>query len=120
MATVKEAEVLARFVTLLTDAGWQVPLTPRGDYPDVDARHSDGSRLVAEVKGHTSEPGLDTDTAYGQLLRRMGTEPAPGTRYALVVPESLRSKAERVPGHVRGTLRIEVWLVPEEGEPFRL
>lgn len=115
----KEADVLARFAAYLDREGWEVPLTPRGDSPDVDARHREtGRRLVAEVKGHTAEPGLDTDTAYGQLLRRMGTEPEPATRYALVMPESLRGKAERVPAHVRETLRVELWLVSDDGPPY--
>lgn len=115
----KEADVLARFSAYLKREGWDVPPTPRGDYPDVNARHREtGTRLIGEVKGHTSEPGLDTDTAYGQLLRRMVTESEPETRYALVGPESLRAKIERVPGHVREKLRIEVWLVPDSGDPF--
>lgn len=114
----KEAEALARFAVYLDREGWDVPPTPRGDFPDVDARHREtGALLVAEVKGHTSEPGLDTDTAYGQLLRRMGSDP--DTRYALVVPEAIRGKAERVPTTVREVLRIELWLVPDEGAPYR-
>lgn len=77
--------------------------------------------MAAEVQGHTSEPGLDTDTTYGQLLRRMGASPEPGSSYALVVPaESLRSKAERVAARVREKLRIEGWLMPDEVEPFWL
>lgn len=115
----KEAEVLVSFAAHLDHEGWDVPPTPRGDFPDVDARHREtGARLVAEVKGHTTEPGLDTDTAYGQLLRRMGTEPEPSTRYVLVVPESLRGKAERVSAHVREVLDVEVWLVPDDGPPY--
>lgn len=117
----KEADALARFAAHLDGEGWEVPPTPRGDFPDVDARHREtGARLVAEVKGHTSAPGLDTDTAYGQLLRRMGTDPEPATRYALVVPDALRWHVERVPAHVRRTLRVEVWLVPDDGPPYAL
>ena len=118
----KEADALARFVAYLDREGWDVPPTPRGDFPDVDARHCEtGARLVAEVKGLTGSKGTDTDTLYGQLLRRMGTEPEPETRYALVVPEALRWHVERVPEHVRRTLRAEVWLVPSDGSaPFLL
>ncbi len=100
----KEADVLARFAAYLDREGWEVPLTPRGDSPDVDARHREtGRRLVAEVKGHTAEPGLDTDTAYGQLLRRMGTEPEPATRYALAAPcgQRLRRADAAEPGERR-------------------
>lgn len=114
-----EAEALARFAAYLGREGWEVPPTPRGDFPDIDARHREtGARLVGEVKGHTSEPGLDTDTAFGQLLRRMGAEPEPATRYVLVVPEALRGKVERVPAHIREVLRVEVWLVPDDGPPY--
>lgn len=116
----KESEVLARFITHLERAGWDVPPTPWGDHPDVDARHpATGARLVAEVKGHTAAPGLDVDTGFGQLLRRMRDD-SPSTRYAIVVPESLQAKVERVPPRVLDALTVEVWLVPEEGEPYRV
>lgn len=115
---VKEAEVRARFANYLQENGWDVPPTPRGDFPDVDAAHREtGVRLVAELKGHTGSKGTDVDTLYGQLLRRMGPEPDPATRYALVVPETLRWHVERVPEHVRAALRIEVWLVSDDGPP---
>ena len=44
------------------------------------------NRLYAEVKGRTTDAGLDVDTVYGQLLRRM-TYTGPGrVRYGIVVP----------------------------------
>lgn len=116
----KESEVLARFVTHLERGGWDVPPTPHGDFPDVDARHpATGTRLVAELKGHTTAPGLDVDTGFGQLLRRMGDDTST-TRYAIVVPEVSQAKVERVPPRVLDALRVEVWLVPEVGEPYRV
>jgi hypothetical protein len=66
------------------------------------------ARLLAEVKGRTSEPGIDADIAYGQLLRRMPAEDDPGAQFALVVPDWSRSvrAAARVPARVRELLRV--------------
>lgn len=52
-------------------------------------------------------PGLDVDTMYGQLLRRMSE--APRTRYAVIVPEKLIPAASRVPTAVRDRLNIELY-----------
>lgn len=109
----REAEVQKAFVDHLRDRGWDV-LTDNADYADVIARRG-AETLVAEVKGHTSSGGLDVDTLYGQLLRRM-TSPAEETRYAVVVPASLRGKVERVSAAVRDLLDIDVWLVDESSE----
>lgn len=65
----REEEVQAAFVEHLRARGWDVT-TENADYTDVVAKRG-AERLIAEVKGHTSSPGLDVDTAYGQLLRRM-------------------------------------------------
>jgi hypothetical protein len=107
-----EAEVQAAFVKYLIECGWEVT-TEIGDYTDVIGRRGD-ELLVAEVKGTTSSPGLDVDTAYGQLLRRMGDRPE-GVRYALVVPDSARRVALRVSDKVRRRLGIDVWTVDEAG-----
>ena len=68
-----EAEVQAAFVKYLNERGWKV-VTDNPDYTDVIARRG-AELLVAEVKGTTTLPGLDVDTAYGQLLRRMRDRP---------------------------------------------
>lgn len=52
--------------------------------------------IYAEAKGRTTAPGLDVDTGYGQLLRRMPDEDQPATRYAIVVPTEALRAAERV------------------------
>jgi hypothetical protein len=63
-----EARVAAAFSAWLTEQGWQV----RTEVEHVDVlAEREGVRLFAEAKGITSSPGLDVDTAYGQLLRRM-------------------------------------------------
>ena len=50
------------------------------NFVDVYAERGD-ERLYAEAKGPTTSPGLDVDTLYGQLLRRM-KDPKPGVRYS--------------------------------------
>jgi hypothetical protein len=75
----------------------------------------DGAPINAEAKGRTSEPGLDVDTAYGQLLRRMPAEEEPAARYAVVVPAETLHLAERVPRRVRQLLRIDLYAVDSGG-----
>jgi len=107
-----EKDVQDAFVKYLTEQGWDVT-TENRDYVDVIAQRGAES-LVAEVKGTTSSSGLDVDTAYGQLLRRMTNRPE-GVRYALVVPESIHALATRVPDEVRRRLGIDIWTVDETG-----
>ncbi|MDP9271331.1 MAG: hypothetical protein M3P14_10245 [Chloroflexota bacterium] len=59
------------------------------------------------------QPGLDADTMYGQLLRRM-THPD-GTRYAVVGPAEYVHHVLRLPTEVRECLRIEVYEVDTGG-----
>ena len=66
----------------------------------------------------TAAPGLDVDTAYGQLLRRMPLE-VDEARFALVVPEECVRAALRVPRRVRELLGIEVFAVDPGGEVRR-
>lgn len=105
-----EARVTAAFVRWLRDEGWKVRLEV--DHVDVVAERGD-ARLYAEVKGRTTAAGLDVDTAYGQLLRRM-TDTEPGeVRYGIVVPTSAVNAALRVPGDVRTALGIGVYEVDD-------
>lgn len=107
-----ERRVVEAFCAHLTAQGWDVQTEV--DFADVVATR-DGRRLIAEAKGRTSEPGLDVDTLYGQLLRRIsggGNE-----RYAVVVPGGrVTSAALRVPAAVRQALRIEVFSVDDAGD----
>jgi hypothetical protein len=50
----------------------------------------DGDTLYAEAKGRTSLVGLDIDTLYGQLLRRMPLDES-NARFAVVVPVEARA-----------------------------
>jgi hypothetical protein len=87
------------------------------DFVDVYAERGE-ERLYAEAKGQTSSPGLDVDTQYGQLLRRM-SDAASGARYAIVVPTSAVKAALRVPSWVRERLRIEVYEVNHHGDVYQ-
>ncbi|MFG3056648.1 hypothetical protein ACGFZP_37615 [Kitasatospora sp. NPDC048239] len=107
-----EDRVVDAFRSWLTEAGWVV-VPPTDPYTDLEAVR-DGERIIAEAKGRTSEPGIDADIAYGQLLRRMAG-PGAGVRYALVVPTSGLRHALRVPEHVRARLGIAVYEVTANG-----
>ena len=112
LTPMREPEVQDAFAKYLIEHGWEVK-TDNDDYTDVIAWRGD-ELLVAEVKGTTSAPGLDVDTAYGQLLRRMRDRPET-VRYALVVPDSARMSALRVSDEVRRRIGIDVWTVDEAG-----
>ncbi|MGW4586372.1 hypothetical protein ACWEKJ_03485 [Amycolatopsis thermoflava] len=109
-----EAHVVQAFCVWLTAEGWTV--RTEVNHVDVVAER-DGDRLYAEAKGKTSAPGLDVNTAIGQLLARMPTSDDPAARYALVVrdePRSVRA-AQRVPQRVLTLLRIDLYAVAEDG-----
>ena len=62
------------FAGWLSSQGWTV--RTEVDFVDIVAE-KDERRLYAEVKGASSAPGLDVDTAIGQLVRRMHYRGAP-------------------------------------------
>lgn len=70
--------------------------------------------LIAEVKGTTMSPGLDVDTMYGQLLRRM-TPDAASARFAVVVPRSAAAAVARVSTEMRARLQIDAYVVEMDG-----
>lgn len=106
-----EAGVVEAFCRHLEADGWKVETEV--DHVDVKATRDDIT-LLAEAKGVTTSPGLDIDTLYGQLLRRMGRTDSP-TRYVVVIPKKHRPKAERVDESVRARLGIEIATVDESG-----
>lgn len=110
-----EAHVVTAFRAFLRAQGWST--TTEVDFIDVVAHHRDGRIIYAEAKGHTTSPGLDLDTMYGQLLRRMSLEDRPraDVRYAAVVPHEALAAAKRVPAWVRSQLRIDVYSIDEDG-----
>lgn len=109
-----EAETVAVFVAWLEREGWSVGPGP-DKWVDVYATRGD-ERLYAEAKGVTKDNGASADILWGQILRRMTELGTPGVRYALVMPESIKSHVLRVPVVVRQALGIELFVVTESNE----
>ncbi len=107
-----EKRVVDAYVAWLEQSNWTV--RREVDFADVYAERGE-ERLYAEARGRTASPGLDVDTLYGQLLRRM-RDPEPGARYAVVVPTTALSAALRVPAWVRNRLSIDVYEVDDDFE----
>jgi hypothetical protein len=106
-----ELRVVDAFVTWLESEGWAV----RREFEFVDIIATrDGETLYAEAKGRTAAVGLDVDTMYGQLLRRM-SDGSGSARYAVVVPSEAVTAALRVPAWVRRRLAVAVFEVAESG-----
>ncbi|MER5597696.1 hypothetical protein [Streptomyces sp. NPDC002265] len=112
-----EDRVTDAFRTWLLSEGW-TPIDPTDRWTDLEAVRGD-ERLICEAKGRTSDRGIDADIAYGQLLRRMTSQELK-IRYALVVPSSSVKAAERVPGHIRRMLRVDVYEVTDDNLVRRL
>jgi hypothetical protein len=64
---------------------------------------------------HRDSISPDTDTAYGQLLRRMPVTDDPNTRYGLAAPDEALRAALRVRNRVRKLLRIDVYALSSDG-----
>ncbi len=108
-----EERVIQAFCAFLREQGWSTKREV--GFIDVIAQ-KDGHRILAEAKGRTAAVGLDVDTMFGQLLRRMPQErPEPETRFALVVPTEASTAVERVPRWVRTELAIDVYVVRDDG-----
>lgn len=107
-----EKRVVDAFTAWLRAEGWTAEAEV--NFVDVCARRGEES-LYAEAKGRTAAPGLDVDTLYGQLLRRMG-DPGADARYAVVVPTAAVHAALRVPAWVRQRLSIEIYEVDDAGQ----
>lgn len=106
-----EARVTGAFADWLRHEGWTVKLEV--GHVDVVATCCD-SQLYAEVKGRTKAAGLDVDTAYGQLVRRM-TKPSARVRYAIVVQTGAVFAALRVQPEIRSLLNIDAYEVTDDG-----
>jgi hypothetical protein len=112
-----EARVVAAFERYVVADGWRLVREPNGWADVVAVRGSE--RLVGEAKGNTGpSAGLDTDTMFGQLLRRMGDEAV--TNWAVVVPTAVLPKVLRVPEKVLDRLGIEVYEVTESNDVRRV
>lgn len=106
-----EAPVEAAFKRWLVSEGWRL-INEAGSWADVIAERGD-ERLIGEVKGHTgSNTGLDMDTMFGQLLRRM--TPGAATTWAVIIPTRSLTAVLRVPLEVRRRLEIRVFEVRDD------
>ena len=106
-----EAPVERAFKAWLVAQGWTLVNEP-GSWADVIAKRGN-ERLVGEVKGYTGgNTGLDVDTMFGQLLRRM--KPGAATTWAVIVPTLSLAKVLRVPIDVRRALDIKVFEVRDD------
>jgi hypothetical protein len=63
-----EARIVDAFAAWLEGAGWKV--SREVDFVDLLGERDD-QRLYVEAKGRTAAIGLDVDTMFGQILRRM-------------------------------------------------
>ncbi|MDF3309622.1 hypothetical protein P3H15_31895 [Rhodococcus sp. T2V] len=102
------------FVGWLSSQGWTVHAEV--DVVDIVAER-DGHRLYVEVKAASTAPGLDVDTAIGQLVRRMPSEADQAVSFALVVrdePGSVEA-AVRAPQRILDLLGMALYAVDEDG-----
>jgi len=102
------------FAGWLSSHGWVVRTDT--DFIDIVAE-KDSRRLCAEVKGASTVPGLDVDTAIGQLVRRMPSEPDQPVSFALVVRDEPRSMeaAVRAPQRILDLLGMALYAVDADG-----
>jgi hypothetical protein len=106
-----EERVVTAYAGWLQRNGWIV--TREAGFVDVYAERGP-EKLYAEAKGRSSSVGLDVDTLYGQLLRRM-KDPTAGARYVVVVPTAALQAALRVPSWVGDRLHIDVYEMDDTG-----
>lgn len=107
-----EDRIILAFCRWLESEGW---MTEREvAFVDVLATRG-GDRMYVEAKGRTASPGLDVDTMYGQLLRRMPEDEVGDAAFAVVVPDTALKAARRVPRRIRDLLRIRIYGVTEDG-----
>lgn len=108
-----EAPVELAFKLWLQATGWTL-VNEAGSWADVIAERGD-ERLIGEVKGHTGgSTGLDVDTMFGQLLRRM--KPGAATTWAVIVPTRSVPAVMRVPIETRRALGIRVFEIRDDDE----
>jgi hypothetical protein len=107
-----EQRVADAFCSWLEGGGWAV--SREVDFCDLVATRN-SEKLYCEAKGRTAAIGLDIDTLYGQLLRRMPIADDLSARFAVVVPSEAVKAATRVSSRVRELLRIDVYAVDEAG-----
>jgi hypothetical protein len=109
---VTEDDTLRAFLAW-TDTNGLTP-QPRRDHEDA-VMADDYGVVTAKAKSATSSVGLDIDTTFGQLLRRAHPDHPSTTHCAVVVPASVESAALHVDATVREQLRIDLYVVGDDG-----
>lgn len=107
-----EQRVVDVFTAWLHGQGWSTQ--HEVNFVDILAERA-GRRMYVEAKGRTAAPGLDVDTMFGQLLRRMPPDELGSVDFAVVVPDVAIRFVLRVPKRVRDVLRIRAFSVAEDG-----
>ena len=97
-------------------ADWLLSMMWKGLLPR-PANPEGGLGNGGEVKAASSAPGLDVDTAIGQLVRRMPSEADQSVSFALVVRDEPRSveAAVRAPQRILDLLGMALYAVDEDG-----
>ena len=107
-----EKRVVDTFCRWLEKNGWIVD--KEVNFIDIVARKGP-LHLYAETKGRTAAIGLDVDTLYGQLLRRIPNGEVGKAVFGVVVPEEGKLSALRVQAQVRKLLNIVIFVVDLNG-----
>lgn len=109
-----ELQIEEAFANYLITEGWT---DVRRQVKHVDVVATKGNlTLMAEVKGRTgSSQGLDTDTMFGQILRRFPDQPDEYFTAAVVVPAESVATVHRIPSWVLSRLGIAVFSVDTMG-----
>ncbi|MFE7422186.1 hypothetical protein [Rhodococcus sp. NPDC057529] len=107
------------FAGWLSSQGWTV--RTEADFVEIVAE-KDGQRLYVEIKAASTAPGLDVDTAIGQLVRRMPSEADQSVSFALVVRDEPLSveAAVRAPQRILDLLGMALYAVDEGGRVRQL
>lgn len=71
--------------------------------------------MYVEAKGRMAAPGLDVDTMFGQLLRRMPPNEVGSVDFAVVVPDVAIRFVLRVLKRACDVLRIRAFSVAQDG-----
>lgn len=109
-----ELQIEEAFANYLKVEGWT---DVRRQVKHVDVVATKGNlTLMAEVKGRTgTSQGLDTDTMFGQILRRFPDQPDQDFIAAVVVPAESEATVHRIPSWVLSRLGITVYTVDTTG-----
>jgi len=109
----------ARHRGLLRLAGTRRLVSPREvEFTDALATRSD-EPLYVEARAETSSPGLDGRGHHVRPAAAPDDRPDDQARYAVVVPSSALTAAQRLPEWVPERLRLDVYGVDDDGQVLK-